>query len=229
MQLADWYNNLKCDKDYLRCGERLVELAPSNATCFVHRGSAHRYLNELDKAKEDFRRAMELSPTYEFPAFQLVEPGGMLLISATYHSYLKNLALALTGTLDQHFNVLQDAGPLRFFSMYSCEALLRSVGFDRVEFHRVGRIPAFANANKTVGFGMEPGDNYYAEPYFYVNMYPPPNMPPTRPLPAGGSWHSHEWIGAVLTGSRLERDGQRAQIDEFLDAAVAEARRTVLG
>lgn len=81
---------------------------------------------------------------------------------------------------------------------------------------------------KTVGFGMEPGDVYYAEPYFYVNMYPFPRAAPTSKLPGGGSWHSHEWIGAVLPGSRLARDGQRDQIAEFFEAAIAEARRTVL-
>ena len=81
---------------------------------------------------------------------------------------------------------------------------------------------------KTVGFGMEPGDAYYAEPYFYVNMYPFPSAPPTTTLPVGGSWHSREWIGAVLPGSRLERDGQREQIATFFTAAIAEATRTLL-
>jgi hypothetical protein len=80
----------------------------------------------------------------------------------------------------------------------------------------------------TVGFGMEPGDVYYPEPYFYVNMYPFPSTPPATKLPSGAHWHSHEWIGAVLPGSRLNRDGQHEQIAEFLEAAVAEARRTLL-
>jgi hypothetical protein len=83
-------------------------------------------------------------------------------------------------------------------------------------------------AGKTVGFGMDPGDVYYTEPYFYVNMYPFPSAPPTTTLPIGGSWHSREWIGAVLPGSRLERDGQREQIAAFFAAAIAEATRTLL-
>ena len=81
---------------------------------------------------------------------------------------------------------------------------------------------------KTVGFGMEPGDVYYAEPYFYVNMYPFPDAAPTSSLPGGGSWHSHEWIGAVLPGSRLGRDGQREQLTAFVNAAISEATRTLL-
>jgi 2-polyprenyl-6-hydroxyphenyl methylase/3-demethylubiquinone-9 3-methyltransferase len=78
--------------------------------------------------------------------FELVEPGGIALVSVTYHSYLKNLVLALTGRLDQHFSALWDAGPLKFFSMETCEALLRHAGFRRVEFRRVGRVPMFAKS-----------------------------------------------------------------------------------
>ena len=81
---------------------------------------------------------------------------------------------------------------------------------------------------KTVGVGMEPGDVYYDQPYFYVNMYPFPAAAPTSTLPGGGTWHSHEWIGAVLPGSRLGRDGQREQVAAFLDAAISEGRRTLL-
>jgi hypothetical protein len=73
----------------------------------------------------------------------------------------------------------------------------------------------------TVGVGMEPGDNYYAEPYFYVNMYPaPPSSRATASLDGGGVWHTHEWLGAVLPGSRLERTNQREQIQKFIRSAV---------
>jgi SAM-dependent methyltransferase len=78
--------------------------------------------------------------------FELVEPRGMLIVSVTYHSYWKNLALAVTGQLDRHFSPLWDAGPLKFFSIPSCETLLRDVGFHKIEFHRVGRVPALAKS-----------------------------------------------------------------------------------
>jgi hypothetical protein len=68
---------------------------------------------------------------------------------------------------------------------------------------------------------MEPGDGYYAEPYFYVNMYPaPPASRVTARLDGNGMWHTHEWIGAALPGSRLGTDNQRAQIESFLGSAV---------
>jgi hypothetical protein len=57
---------------------------------------------------------------------------------------------------------------------------------------------------KTIGVGMEPGDVYYDEPYFYVNLHPRPAAPPTALLGGHGTWHTHEWIGAVLPVSRLK-------------------------
>jgi hypothetical protein len=74
----------------------------------------------------------------------------------------------------------------------------------------------------TVGVGMEPGDGYYAEPYFYVNISPQPA--PKADLPAlqgGGRWHTHEWIGAVLTGSHVGKTSQREQCAAFVQSAVA--------
>jgi len=83
-----------------------------------------------------------------------------------------------------------------------------------------------AGPGRTVGVGLEPGDVYYDEPYLYVNMHPqPPASALTSTLRAGGSWHTREWIGAVLPATRLPAgDAQRAAIDDFLASAVASAR-----
>ena len=81
---------------------------------------------------------------------------------------------------------------------------------------------------KTIGAGLEPGDGYYTEPYFYVNVYPAPPAAAASaaPLGGGGRWHTSEWIGAVLPGSRLtsDPDGQEIQASEFLASAVAVCR-----
>lgn len=74
---------------------------------------------------------------------------------------------------------------------------------------------------KTVGVGLEPGDAYYDEPYWYVNAYPAPASPPTAPLSGGGAWHTREWTGAVLPGSRLPRGGQGFAVESFLTSAIA--------
>lgn len=82
---------------------------------------------------------------------------------------------------------------------------------------------------RSVGVGLEPGDVYYDEPYFYVNMRPePPREALTAELAAGGLWHTHEWIGAVLPASRLgDTAPAREQVDAFLDSAVGICRTLV--
>jgi hypothetical protein len=76
---------------------------------------------------------------------------------------------------------------------------------------------------KTIGVGMEPGDQYYREPYFSVNPYPRPGADLPRPRLGGeGIWHTHEWLGAVLPASRVvaSTSGQQSQVDEFIGSAV---------
>jgi hypothetical protein len=81
-------------------------------------------------------------------------------------------------------------------------------------------------SDRTIGVGLEPGDVYYDEPYFYVNMRPQPSgAPASLQLEGNGTWHTNEWIGAVLCGSRLTAgDGQRGQINAFLRSALAAAK-----
>lgn len=81
------------------------------------------------------------------------------------------------------------------------------------------------------GVGLEPGDAYYAEPYYYVNASPQPRAEQaTATLDGGGMWHTDEWVGAVLPGSRVSGDAaaQQAQVRAFLDSALA-ACRTMVG
>lgn len=76
---------------------------------------------------------------------------------------------------------------------------------------------------RTTGAGLALGDGYYAEPYFYVNAYPSPavdRLP--RDLAGGGTWHTQEWVGAVLPLTRLDPIGaaQAAQVQSFLNSAL---------
>jgi hypothetical protein len=83
---------------------------------------------------------------------------------------------------------------------------------------------------RTIGVGLELGDEYYDEPYFYVSSHPQPAASRTRsrPLWGDGTWHTHDWVGAVLPGSRLgAASSQERQIREFLDSALS-ACRTLL-
>lgn len=78
--------------------------------------------------------------------FNLVEPGGTAIVSTPSHGYIKNLALALTGRLDNHFTALWQGGHIKFFSIATMGELLSSVGFDSIRFIRVGRIPLLAKS-----------------------------------------------------------------------------------
>jgi 2-polyprenyl-6-hydroxyphenyl methylase/3-demethylubiquinone-9 3-methyltransferase len=78
--------------------------------------------------------------------FNLVEPGGIALLSTPYHGYWKNLALALTGKMDSHFTALWDHGHIKFWSVRTLGRLLREAGFVDVRFVRVGRMPALAKS-----------------------------------------------------------------------------------
>jgi len=76
---------------------------------------------------------------------------------------------------------------------------------------------------RTLGVGLESGDQYYDEPYFYVEMKPQPakSRIQSRPLWGSGVWHTKEWVGAVLCGSRLgAASSQERQTREFLDSAI---------
>ena len=78
--------------------------------------------------------------------YNLLEPGGIAIVSTPYHGYLKNLALALTGKMDGHFTALWDHGHIKFWSMDTLRALLQEAGFISIEFHRVGRFAPLAKS-----------------------------------------------------------------------------------
>jgi len=78
--------------------------------------------------------------------FDLLLPGGVAILSTPYHGYLKNLALALTGKMDEHFTALWDDGHIKFWSIRSLSALLRETGFTVEQFSRVGRIPVLGKS-----------------------------------------------------------------------------------
>jgi 2-polyprenyl-6-hydroxyphenyl methylase/3-demethylubiquinone-9 3-methyltransferase len=78
--------------------------------------------------------------------FDLVEPGGIAVVSTPYHGYLKNLALAVSGKMDGHFTALWDNGHIKFWSVKTLTTLISEVGFVDLTVHRVGRFAALAKS-----------------------------------------------------------------------------------
>jgi hypothetical protein len=77
---------------------------------------------------------------------------------------------------------------------------------------------------RAIGIGLSPGDDYYAQPYFYVSPYPAPDTENLPPLPPGGRWHTRGFFGAVATGvEMLALENPRGGIMAVVDAAFEES------
>jgi 2-polyprenyl-6-hydroxyphenyl methylase/3-demethylubiquinone-9 3-methyltransferase len=84
--------------------------------------------------------------TFAHAVHDLLEAGGIAIISTPYHGYVKNVALALSGKLDAHFTALWDGGHIKFFSIATLRQLLSDAGFHDIRFIRVGRLPFLAKS-----------------------------------------------------------------------------------
>ena len=84
--------------------------------------------------------------TFAKTVFDLINPGGSLVLSTPYHGYLKNVALAVSGKMDAHFTALWDGGHIKFWSIKTLSELLNQAGFVDLEFIRVGRVPQLAKS-----------------------------------------------------------------------------------
>ncbi len=74
-------------------------------------------------------------------AKKVLKPNGQLILTTPYHGYFKNLVLAASGKMDQHFTVLWDGGHIKFFSVKTLSKLLVSEGFTDIKFKFTGRMP----------------------------------------------------------------------------------------
>jgi hypothetical protein len=84
--------------------------------------------------------------------------------------------------------------------------------------------PQNAKDARAIGIGLSPGDDYYAQPYFYLSPFPKPDTDNLPPLPPAGRWHMREFFGAVATGVELlALEDPQAALFQVLDAAFAES------
>jgi len=77
---------------------------------------------------------------------------------------------------------------------------------------------------RAIGIGMSPGDDYYAQPYFYLSPYPKTDTNDLPQLPPGGRWHTRDFFGAVATANDiLALPEPRAALIRIVDAAFEES------
>lgn len=88
-----------------------------------------------------------------------------------------------------------------------------------------------AEAGRSIGVGLVPGDGSYAEPYWYIAPWPFPDDPTLPPLAGEGRWHTEGWHGAVLTATRIveagEAEAQAARVTAFIRSGL-DAAHTLL-
>jgi len=74
-------------------------------------------------------------------AKRCLKPNGKLIITTPYHGYLKNIVLCAAGKFDHHFSPLWDGGHIKFFSVKTLTELMKTEGFEDIQFHFAGRLP----------------------------------------------------------------------------------------
>jgi hypothetical protein len=75
-------------------------------------------------------------------------------------------------------------------------------------------------AAKSIGIGLSPGDENYAQPYIYVSPWPHLAPAALPDLPPPGHWHTQRFVAAVATGEEiLTFDERGAQLLAFINGA----------
>jgi 2-polyprenyl-3-methyl-5-hydroxy-6-metoxy-1,4-benzoquinol methylase len=133
--------------DLSESGIRQASQNYGETTRFIRAEINHDLVQKVGAQEFDLVIAKEVIEHLYRPA-ELVEAsalllrrGGYLLLTTPYHGYLKNLAIALIGGSDRHFNPLWDCGHIKFFSIKTLSILISGQGFSEVRFSFSGHIP----------------------------------------------------------------------------------------
>jgi len=155
---------------------------------------------------------------YEIPA-KLVFEGSKYIVEneqvmKELSDYFSNADLILRAYISE----LTNATPVRCWPHHFDIATLLNIGQEKLQ---------------SIGIGLSPGDNSNPEPYFYVTMWPYPdvNKISFTELPVG-SWNSERWIGSSLIASEIiknqDENTQCDMVADFIDKSVTEIKTVLL-
>ena len=66
-----------------------------------------------------------------------------------------------------------------------------------------------AESARSIGIGLSPGDDFYAQPYWYVSPWPKLDATALPDAPIPGHWHREGFVAAVATGADTLKLGDR--------------------
>jgi hypothetical protein len=91
---------------------------------------------------------------------------------------------------------------------------------------RVCLDPGAPDKARSIGVGLSPGDEYYAQPYAYISPSPRFDSGRLPDPPKPGHWHTEGFFGAVATGDTILALQNRGQgLLNFMMEAVATGRQ----
>jgi len=99
-------------------------------------------------------------------------------------------------------SIIPDTGSVRCWPHHFDMALLITIDKDKS-----------AEDTRSIGIGLSPGDTQYSEPYFYISLWPHPDVQKTKllDLPVG-RWNTEGWVGALLLASEFSSNSNQKKI-----------------
>jgi 2-polyprenyl-6-hydroxyphenyl methylase/3-demethylubiquinone-9 3-methyltransferase len=131
----------------LDISESCCRIAREQCPARIEAASVYDDVRQLFGIAFDAVTALEVvEHLYDPPAFarrmhDALSPTGILVLSAPYHGYLKNLALAASGRLEKHFTANAVGGHIKFWSRRTLTDMLEQNGFRVQRFQGCGRVP----------------------------------------------------------------------------------------
>lgn len=173
--------------------------------------------NNFENQRLDSKE-FNLERHYEIPVKTVFE-GGMFKVEnkqafQELSDYFSNADLVLRAFI----NELTNATPVRCWPHHFDIATLLNIGEESLQ---------------SIGIGLSPEDSSNNEPYFYVTMWPYPDLNVVEfPELIIGDWNLKGWIGAYLLASEIVKKSdeklQCEMVTTFIENSVQAIKKTLL-